>query len=208
MSHVILHLFSYTRFNSESIFYRFLTRFAPHWKRKTMVRYRLSDNTQDRLRHFPFNSLPCNPIHLLQRKEVLIQLTANDTHARWTTVYTRMLLIIHFVHVVGEPDPWKWSCWYHFGGGDEGLIPRVPGTITYTNMYDGLSEGQLKWARGQKSQTEVRNVHSNRSMLRIWPPVQDIWKVRWPFTFCPETWERSIVWIKCDLLFCSLGSKD
>ena len=42
-------------------------------------------------------------------------------------------------HIVGEPDPWKWSCWYHMGtGGKEGLIPRVPDTITYTKMYDGL----------------------------------------------------------------------
>ena len=45
-------------------------------------------------------------------------------------------------HIVGKPDPWKWSCWYHMGaGGKEGLIPRVPDTITYTKMYDGLSEG-------------------------------------------------------------------
>ena len=26
-------------------------------------------------------------------------------------------------------------------GGKEGLIPRVPDAITYTKMYDGLSEG-------------------------------------------------------------------
>ena len=73
-----------------------------------------------------------------------------------------MLLIIHFVHVVGEPDPWKWSCWYHFGGGDEGLIPRVPGTITYTNMYDGLSEGvqgvKLSVANGLKLFSSIQQV--------------------------------------------------
>ena len=46
------------------------------------------------------------------------------------------------VLIVDQPDPWKWSCWYHMGGGrKEGLIPRVPDTITYTKMYDGLSEG-------------------------------------------------------------------